>query len=248
MPIKNEKMPRKKLVIYFLVDTSYSMEGGKIGALNNAVEEILPMVGQISKDNNDAEIEIAVLQFSSGAKWLYSNPTPAENFSWRNLTVDGSTDFGVACTELTAKLTTKAGGFMSSGSGSFAPVFILLSDGQPTDSYQTPLKNLKEKNWFKAGVKIAIAIGDDANVSVLEEFTGSKESIYIVHNIEALKKIIRCVAVTSSMVASKSTDTSNETKQEQVEKQINADLKDEMETGEITPATGGNSIDDDWES
>jgi uncharacterized protein YegL len=247
MSITNEKMPAKKLVLFFVVDTSYSMEGAKIGALNDAVEEVLPMVGKISKDNNDAEIEIAVLQFSSGVKWSYPNPILAEGFSWRTLTVDGMTDFGAACTELLSKLTTKAGGFMKSASGSFAPVFILLSDGGPTDSYQVPLKNLKEKNWFKHGVKIAISIGDDANKSVLEEFTGSKEAVYTVHNIDALKKIIRCVSVTSSQVASQATDISNKTKQQQVEEQINTVLNEEIGTGTVTPATGGNSIDDDWE-
>jgi uncharacterized protein YegL len=247
MPNTNEKMPAKKLVMFFVVDTSFSMEGAKIGALNDAVEEVLPMVGTISKDNNDAEIEIAVLQFSSGAKWSYPNSVPANGFSWRTLTVDGMTDFGVACTELASKLTKQAGGFMHSATGSFAPVFILLSDGGPTDSYQVPLKNLKEKNWFKAGIKIAIAIGDDANLNVLEEFTGSKESVYTVHNVDALKRIIRCVTVTSSMVASKSSDTSDDSKQKLVDKQIRTDLKGEIEDGNITPATGGNSINDDWE-
>jgi len=247
MPISMDPMPAKKLVIFFVVDTSYSMDGAKIGALNHAVEEILPMVGEISKNNNDADIEIAVLQFSSGVKWSYSNPISAESFLWRTLTVDGSTDFGAACSELSSKLTKKTGGFMQSASGSFVPVFILLSDGEPTDIYQGPLKNLKEINWFKAGIKIAIAIGDDANIIVLTEFTGSNESVYTVHNVEALKKLIRCVTVTSSMVASKSSDISNDSKQVQIEKQIGKDLNEDIKNGTITPATGGNSVDDDCE-
>lgn len=247
MPISNDKMPAKKLVLFFVVDTSYSMKGAKIGALNHAVEEILPMIGDFSKNNSDTDIEIAVLQFSSGVKWSYHNPVPAESFSWRTLTVDGATDFGAACSELSLKLTKKAGGFMQSASGSFAPVFILLSDGGPTDSYQTPLKKLKEINWFKAGIKIAIAIGDDADTSVLSEFTGSSESVYTVHNVDALRKIIRSVTVTSSMVASKSSDTSNDTKQKQVEKLIEKDLNEDIQKGSITSATGGNTVDDDWE-
>ena len=246
--IENQILPAKKLVLFFVVDTSGSMAGAKIGALNNAVEEVLPMVGKISKESNDAEIQISVLQFSSGVKWSYTDPIPADSFSWRTLAASGTTDFGAACKELASKLTRQAGGFMASAAGSYAPVFILLSDGGPTDSYETALKNLTEINWFKAGVKIAIAIGDDANVSVLEEFTKTKESVYTVHNIESLKKIIRCVSVTSSMVASRTADTSNETKQEQVVKQINTELKEEIKTGEITPATGGNSVGDNWEA
>jgi len=135
MPIENGKIPAKKLVLFFVVDTSYSMEGAKIEALNNAVEEILPMVGQISKDNNDTEIEIAVLQFSSGAKWLYSNPVPAAEFLWKPMTAEGNSDFGAACTELALKLTTKADGFMRVSDASSAPIFILLSCSDPTDEY-----------------------------------------------------------------------------------------------------------------
>lgn len=247
MPIKIDPIPAKKLVLFFIVDTSYSMEGAKIGALNNAVEHVLPMVGEISKNNNDSDIEIAVLQFSSGVKWFYPKPVLAENFSWRTLTVDGATDFGAACKELSLKLTTKDGGFMYHPNGAFAPVFILLSDGAPTDLYQIPLKKLTEINWFKAGIKIAIAIGEDANVTVLSEFTGSLESVYTVHNVEALKKIIRCVTITSSMVGSKSSDTSTDSKQEQIQKTIIKDLDEDLKKGTITPAIGGNSVNDDWE-
>ncbi len=83
--------------------------------------------------------------------------------------------------------------------------------------------------------------------SVLSEFTGSSESVYTVHNVDALKKIIRCVTITSSMVASKSSDTSNDSKQKQVEKQIETDLEGDIKAGTITPATGGKAVDDDWE-
>jgi hypothetical protein len=49
------------------------------------------------------------------------------------------------------------------------------------------------------------------------------------------------------MVASKSSDTSTDSKQQQVEKQIATDLDADLKVGTITPATGGTSIDDDWE-
>ncbi len=105
---------------------------------------------------------------------------------------------------------------MKSASGSFAPTIILMSDGEPTDNYQVGLNKLKSNNWFKAGLKFAIAIGDDANKDVLEEFTGSKEAILTVHNTEALKKIIRMVSVTSSQIASTSTSSGDKSKQEQM--------------------------------
>lgn len=61
---------RKKLVVFYVLDTSGSMEDdGKIGALNEAMRETVDVLQNIAKGNADAEIQIAVLQFSSGAQW-----------------------------------------------------------------------------------------------------------------------------------------------------------------------------------
>ena len=247
MPIFNVKFPAKKLVVFFVVDTSFSMEGAKIEALNQAAEEAILLIRQNSKNNDDITIEIAVLQFSTGIKWSYPNPLPAESFAWQTLTADGATDFGAACSELSLKLTAKAGGFMYSESGSFAPVFILLSKGYSTDIYQTPLKNLKENIWFKAGIKIAIAIGDDANLDVLSKFTGSLKSVYTVINVDSLKGIIRSSLKKTSTLIEAPCATLNYLKRKQVEKQILKCLDEDIQNGTITTVTGGNTVPDDWE-
>lgn len=56
---------------------------------------------------------------------------------------------------------------------------------------------------------MAIAIGDEStNVDVLEEFTGDREAVITVHNVDQLKKIIKTVSVSASMVASQSASVS----------------------------------------
>ena len=225
----------RKLVVFFVVDTSASMEGAKIAALNNAVEETFSIIRDISKHNNDCKIEIAVLQFSSGVQWMYPNSISAEEFLWKTLIADGLADFGAACNELASKLTIKSGGFMQNSYGTYSPVFILLSDGQPTDSYEIPLKKLKENPWFRYGVKIAIAISDNADVNVLEEFTGSRDTVLPIQQIEALKYCFSFVEIDWYIVDD------DEIKQKQVAEQINANIQ----SGIIIPATEGNSIDDD---
>jgi uncharacterized protein YegL len=133
---------------------------------------------------------------------------------------------------------------MNSASGSFAPTIILMSDGEPTDNYQVGLNKLKSNNWFKSALKFAIAIGDDANKDVLEEFTGSKEAILTVHNTDALKKIIRMVSVTSSQIASTSTTSGDKTKQEQMNEKIQEQTA-EMDGVDTVDTT--NPTDDDWD-
>jgi uncharacterized protein YegL len=190
------------MILFFLVDTSGSMEGAKIGTLNSAIEDVIPEIQHISSENADAQIKIAVLEFSEGAKWLTPAPIEVADYAWNYLNADGITDFGAACKELNAKLSRDA--FMSDVAGSFAPAIFLLSDGEPTDDYKKYLGDLWQNNWFKKAIKAAVAIGDDANKDVLKEFTGSMESVLTVHSPEALRKMIRFVSVTASQIGSKS--------------------------------------------
>ncbi len=242
-------VPRRTMTLFFLIDTSGSMEGNKIGAVNDAIVNVLPMLNDISETNPDAEIKVAALEFSSGCTWLYDEPKAASDFVWQDVMAGGLTSLGGACAELAAKLS-RNGGFMQSASGSFAPAIILLSDGGPTDDYEAGLRKLKDNNWFKAAIKIAIAIGDDADKDVLKEFTGSAEAVITVHNIEALKQIIRVVAVTSSQIGSKSSTAGETTKQDQVVKDVQ-DATANIDGAEGADSTSAASVDssqyiDDW--
>ena len=124
-------VPRRTMTLFFLIDTSGSMEGSKIGAVNDAVVNVLPILNDISETNPDAEIKVAALEFSSGVNWLYDEPKAASDFIWQDVSAGGLTSLGGACAELAAKLS-RNGGFMQSASGSFAPAIILLSEGRIT--------------------------------------------------------------------------------------------------------------------
>ena len=136
----------------------------------------------------------------------------------------------------------------SSGSGYFSPAIILLSDGGPTDNFEGGLKTLQGNSWFKHAIKIAIAIGDDADKEVLKQFTGSSEAVITVHNIEALKKMIRIIAVTSSQIGSQSSSAIDSTTQQQVIDKVNEAAADVAgaETA-ASPAPAGTDSYDEWD-
>jgi uncharacterized protein YegL len=127
---------------------------------------------------------------------------------------------------------------MQEATGSFAPAIFLLSDGEPTDEWQSSLMELKKNNWFKAGVKVAVAIGDDANKDMLKEFTGSMEAVLETHNAATLKKMIKFVSVRASQVASKSSnvsDVGSDLGDEQKQQELNSNLQEFAEEIAISP-------------
>jgi len=198
-----EAIPRKSMVLFFLVDTSGSMSGSKIGAVNTAIEEVMPELKDISASNADAEVKIAVLEFANSANWITPNaPVPVETFNWNYVDAAGNTSMGEAFFKLNDALSTKT--FMQDAVGSYAPAIFLLSDGEPTDDFDGGVEELKKNKWFKASIKVAVAIGDDANKNRLAEFTGSTESVLEVHSAAMLKKMIKFVSVRASQIASQS--------------------------------------------
>ena len=194
---------RRTLNLFLMVDISASMSGEKIAAVNDAMRNVMPIVSEIGESNPDAEIKVSVLTFNHVVTWLTKEPVCASQFQWQDQKADGCTAMGGACEELNGKLSHKHG-FLKSASGSYAPVIIMLSDGQPTDEFTPAMNRLKENAWFKHSTRLAIAIGNDADIEVLKEFTGNAELVFRVHNIDALKTAIKVLVISSSMVSSQS--------------------------------------------
>ena len=144
---------------------------------------------------------IGIMTFSTGAEWVTGdNLVSPSNCSSLNLNAEGQTDMGVAFRKLNEKLSSKTG-FLTRATGSVAPVLFLLSDGAPTDDYQSGLARLKNNAWYKVAARVAIGYGE-CNDAVLYEFTGNEETIMHTNNPQELKNMIKFVTITSSMVAS----------------------------------------------
>ena len=231
-------IPRRTMVLLFIVDTSGSMSGDKIGAVNEAIREVIPEIKLISEDNADAQIKIAVLDFSSGARWLYEKPIESEKFVWNNLDTNGVTDMGVAFKMLNEKLSRTQ--FMADAVGSYAPAIFMMSDGGPTDDYKKELEELRKNKWFKVAIKVAVAIGNDANIDVLKEFTGNEECVLKVRSPQALRKMIRFASVTASQIGSKSSGVGadsaidSNTKVDDFSKKMSGFVKGNIDPNDVT--------------
>ena len=239
--------PRKMMTLFYVVDTSGSMTGEKIGSVNSAMEEAITVdLPDIATANDDAEIRVAIMQFSSGCSWITppSGPINLYDVIWNDLRAGGLTDLGAACLELDKKLSKNE--YLRSQTGAYAPVILLFSDGGPTDNWENGLEQLKKNNWFKHAIKIAIAIGEDPDKQVLATFTGTPEAVIEVNDKHTLKALIRKVSVRASEFQSHSKQSSDiVTSAEDDAAQIVRDVKIEL----AQDSAGGIPImadDGDW--
>ena len=63
-----EGIARQELNMLFVIDNSGSMEGEKIGAVNNAIRDVMSIMPEIQEDTSDAVIKISALKFSDKAE------------------------------------------------------------------------------------------------------------------------------------------------------------------------------------
>jgi uncharacterized protein YegL len=202
-----EGIARQELNVIFVIDNSGSMQGEKIGAVNNAIRDVMSIMPDIQDDTGDATIKISALTFSDDAKWIYSEPKTIEEFKWRDIGTEGATNLSAAYDELSKYLCKRESGGKMPDLGGVAPIIILMTDGMPTShDWNQHLADLKKKGWFKVALKYAIAIevNTDEARDVLSKFTGNPETVLTVYTAEALRRVIKVIAITASKVKSSS--------------------------------------------
>lgn len=213
-PLVVDEPPKKKLVVFFLVDTSGSMKGERIGQVNTAVQEALPEIRNLG--GADADIYFAPLVFGASVDWVYQKPEPVATAQWTRLSADGMTPLGEAFEKLNLKLSRTE--FLASPSGSYAPVIFLLTDGYPNDDWKTALNKLKNNSWFKKSLRIGVGIGNDSDMNMIKSFVNDPELGILLSNGQDLGKMVKFILVTSSEIGSRSVgveDLSNASEEEE---------------------------------
>ena len=153
-------------------------------------------------------------------------------FKWKDLKDEGGTNLSDAYDKLSDYLRKKANGGQMPDLGGVAPIIILMTDGMPTSyDWEKHLDTLKKKGWFKVALKYALAIQIDTQeaMDVLSKFTGNNETVLKVYTAEALRQVIKVIAVTASKVKSSSSiiNGSNLVNKEELAKQeINKGLEE----------------------
>jgi uncharacterized protein YegL len=194
MVMPNVEFASRPLNFFWIVDQSGSMNGnGKIQALNRAIREALPHMQQAARENPNARILVRVLTFGDGAQWHVSQATPVEEFNWLDIAAvpRAATPMGQAMLALAQQMKVPP-----MQQRALPPVCVLVSDGQPTDDFNAGLRAFMAEEWGKRSVRLAIAIGGDADLEPLRDFIGNDELEPLkADNPEALVAQIRWASV-----------------------------------------------------
>lgn len=207
MPLPGEGLSNRPLHFIWICDCSGSMSvNGKIQILNTAIRDAIPLMRKEANENPNAEVLVRALKFSSGAQWHIAQPTPVESFNWIDLSTEGVTDMGRALSMVADQLK-----IPPMTDRALPPVLVLISDGQPTDDFSSGLNKLMEQPWGKKAVRIAIAVGGDADHEVLQKFIGNPELLPLqADSPDALVRQIKWVStVVLKAASSPSSQTNN---------------------------------------
>jgi len=190
-------------------------QNGKIQTLNMAIRQAIPYIQRTAEKRPEAQILVRAVKFASGAEWHIAQPTPAADFQWQDLSAAGETHMGKALS-----LTAEELKVPPMSARSLPPVLVLVSDGMPTDDFETGLRNLMRQPWGMKAVRLAIGVGQDADHKVLQKFMGNPEIQPLqANNPEALFEYFKWV---SSTVLDLASDVRDENHAEQVVETVKA--------------------------
>lgn len=181
----------RPLPVIILADVSGSMAAnGKITALNDAIAE---MIGTFAEeDDSRAEIHVSVVTFGGAAASVHKALTPADKVCWGAMSANGRTPMGQAFALVKEMIEDKN----VIPSRAYRPTVVLVSDGVPTDDWEQPLREFLVSERASKSMRLAMAIGEDADKKTLSTFLNDPEGrVFEAHEAREIKKFFRWVSM-----------------------------------------------------
>ena len=158
----------RRMPVYLLLDVSGSMSGAPIAAVEQGVQllhnELLAQPQAVEM------VHLSVITFASSANQVVAL-TPITSFTPPTLSAGGGTSMGGALRELGRALDREIMPNTPAKKGDYKPLVFLLTDGEPTDSWEPELNALQSRKEKKVGSIIALGCGDAVNTGVLKQIT-----------------------------------------------------------------------------
>ncbi len=156
-------MSSRRLPVYLLLDTSGSMSGDPIEAVNQGVRAL---INELKTEPYAIETAyLSVITFDSSAKQIIPL-TEVLAFQEPNLIATGGTSMGAGLKLLAQCFDREVKKASATEKGDWKPLVFLMTDGMPTDTWEPAAKELKQKR--PANI-IACAAGAGADEFLLKQ-------------------------------------------------------------------------------
>ena len=158
--------PQPRCPVVLLLDTSGSMAGPRIEALNAGLRRFSQ---ELQADSlASTRLEIAVITFDTTVR-VVQDFTAAEDFVPLVLTAQGSSDMGAGIEKALELIQTRKTTYVQNGVPYYRPWVFMISDGNPTSSYERAAKSVIEAEQKKQITFFAVGVGQQANMKRLSE-------------------------------------------------------------------------------
>lgn len=161
----------RRLPVYLLLDTSGSMSGEPIEAVKNGVQIMIASLRQ-----NPQAIEtafISIITFDSVAQQIIPL-TDLATFQMVDIKASGVTSLGDALKLLSNRIDNEVAKTTMVQKGDWKPLVFIMTDGIPTDDWQSGLQEFKQR---KTAFTIACAAGSGADTTILKQITENVVSL-----------------------------------------------------------------------
>lgn len=167
--------------VYLLIDASEKMIGTRIGTVNTAMEEVIPIFREIEHDT-DSHVYLKIMKYNTWGQWQTPELTPLDDFIWNDIQAGGKAELGAALNLLGTEL-------MANDSIDFSIVFLLGCE-KPTDNFEEVMEKLCILDKFKKSIRIVINIEGEFPYEIAYKFTGNKYNVMNSRDTNTLKKKI----------------------------------------------------------